>query len=382
MASIKELRVGIVGYGMMGRAHAYAYRAAPLIRPSSVVFTPVVMSGRNAEAVARVSAECGVDDWVTDWHQLVARRDVDVVDVCTPPGTHAAIIEAAARAGKDVFCEKPLATNYPDAVAARDAVVAAGVRHAIGFNYRRLPAVSLMAEMVANGELGDINLWRGTWLSDEFVDPDVAFDWRFDSSMGGSTIGDLGSHLIDMAMWMLGPIDDVSAMSSTFIRHRDEGGRPRSVEVDDASSALVRFASGVQGTMEVARAAPRRPCDFTVEVNGSKGTALFSYAQLNELWVGSTDDDARLYGLRRVRAEHPSQPETAGWWPIGQGVGYDASLINQVANLAATWPDHEWSPDFSVGAQVAAVCTAMERSVADRRWVSVREIDEQSESPL
>jgi len=382
VASIKELRVGIVGYGMMGRAHAYAYRAAPLIRPSSVVFTPVVMSGRNAEAVARVSAECGVDDWVTDWHQLVARRDVDVVDVCTPPGTHAAIIEAAARAGKDVFCEKPLATNYPDAVAARDAVVAAGVRHAIGFNYRRLPAVSLMAEMVANGELGDINLWRGTWLSDEFVDPDVAFDWRFDSSMGGSTIGDLGSHLIDMAMWMLVPIDDVSAMSSTFIRHRDEGGRPRSVEVDDASSALVRFASGVQGTMEVARAAPRRPCDFTVEVNGSKGTALFSYAQLNELWVGSTDDDARLYGLRRVRAEHPSQPETAGWWPIGQGVGYDASLINQVANLAATWPDHGWSPDFSVGAQVAAVCTAMERSVADRRWVSVREIDEQSESPL
>ena len=382
MASIKELRVGIVGYGMMGRAHAYAYRAAPLIRPSSVVFTPVVMSGRNAEAVARVSAECGVDDWVTDWHQLVARRDVDVVDVCTPPGTHAAILEAAARAGKDVFCEKPLATNYPDAVAARDAVVAAGVRHAIGFNYRRLPAVSLMAEMVANGELGDINLWRGTWLSDEFVDPDVAFDWRFESSMGGSTIGDLGSHLIDMAMWMLGPIDDVSAMSSTFIRHRDEGGRPRSVEVDDASSALVRFASGVQGTMEVARAAPRRPCDFTVEVNGSKGTALFSYAQLNELWVGSTDDDARLYGLRRVRAEHPSQPETAGWWPIGQGVGYDASLINQVANLAATWPDHGWSPDFSVGAQVAAVCTAMERSVADRRWVSVREIDEQSESPL
>jgi predicted dehydrogenase len=275
-----------------------------------------------------------------------------------------------------VFCEKPLATNYDDAVAARDAVVAAGVRHAIGFNYRRLPAVSLMAEMVASGELGDINLWRGTWLSDEFVDPDIAFDWRFESSMGGSTIGDLGSHLIDMAMWMLGPIDDVSAMSSTFIRHRDAGGVSRAVEVDDASSALVRFTSGVQGTMEVARAAPRRPCDFTVELNGSKGTALFSYAQLNELWVGSTDDDARLYGLRRVRCEHPSHPETAGWWPIGQGVGYDASLINQVADLAATWQDHQWSPDFSVGANVVAVCTAMERAVSDRRWVSVREIVE------
>ncbi len=371
MASTKELRVGIVGYGMMGRAHAYAYRAAPLIRPSSVVFTPVVMSGRNAHAVAKVSSECMIDDWVSEWRQVVERSDVDVVDICTPPGTHATIIEAAALAGKDVFCEKPLATNYADARAARDAVVGAGVRHAIGFNYRRLPAVSLMAEMVASGELGQINLWRGTWLSDEFVDPEISFDWRFDSSMGGSTIGDLGSHLIDMATWMLGPIDDVSAQSSTFVRERDEGGHPRAVEVDDASSALVRFASGAQGTMEVARAAPRRPCDFTVEVNGTKGTAMFSYGQLNELWVGSSEDDPRLYGLRRIRVEHPSQPETAGWWPIGQGVGYDASLINQVAHLAATWQDHAWSPDFGVGADVAAVCGAMELSVSDRRWVSV-----------
>jgi predicted dehydrogenase len=370
----KELRVGIVGYGMMGRAHAYAYRAAPLIRPSSVVFSPVVMSGRNAEAVAKVAADCDIDAWVTEWRELVGRSDVDVVDVCTPPGTHAAIIEAAARAGKDVFCEKPLATNYADARSALDAVERFGVRHAIGFNYRRLPAVSLMAEMIASGELGDIRLWRGTWLSDEFVDPDIAFDWRFESSMGGSTIGDLGSHLIDMATWMLGPIDDVSAISSTFVRSRDEAGSARNVEVDDASSALVRFASGAQGTMEVARAAPRRPCDFTIEVNGSTGTVMFAYAQLNELWVGNTDDDVRLYGLRRVRAEHPSQPETAGWWPIGQGVGYDASLINQVADLASTWEARAWSPDFAVGANVAAVCSAMERSALDRRWVSVNEV--------
>ena len=377
----KELKVGIVGYGMMGRAHAYAYRAAPLIRPSAVVFTPVVMSGRHAEAVATVSRACGIESWVTDWRQVIERSDVDVVDVCTPPGTHAAVIEAAALAGKDVFCEKPLATNYADARRALDAVTRTGVRHAIGFNYRRLPAVSLMAEMIANGELGEVHLWRGTWLSDEFVDPDIGFDWRFDSSMGGSTIGDLGSHLIDLATWMLGPIDDVTATSSTFVPRRDDGGRPRDVEVDDASSALVRFASGAQGTMEVARAAPRRPCDFSVEVNGSEGTAVFNYAQLNELWVGRTDDDARLYGLRRVRTEHPSQPETAGWWPIGQGVGYDASLINQVCDLAANWEAREWSPDFAVGASVAAVCAAMERSVADRRWVTVEEITDAASSP-
>jgi predicted dehydrogenase len=277
-------------------------------------------------------------------------------------------------AGKDVFCEKPLATNYADARSALDAVEKSGVRHAIGFNYRRLPAVALMAEMIQRGELGEIQLWRGTWLSDEFVDPDIVFDWRFESSVGGSTVGDLGSHLIDMATWMLGPIDDVTAMSSTFVHHREDAGQPRVVEVDDASSALVRFSSGAQGTLEVARAAPRRPCDFTLEVNGSTGTVMFAYAQLNELWVGNTDDDPRLYGLRRVRAEHPSQPETGGWWPIGQGIGYDASLINQVAHLASTWEERGWSPDFAVGANVAAVCAAMERSVVDRRWVSIDEI--------
>ena len=258
--------------------------------------------------------------------------------------------------------------------------MAAGVRNAVMFNYRHLPALALMAEMIASGELGEIRLWRGTWLSDEFVDPATPFDWRFESAMGGSTIGDLGSHLIDLATWMLGPVEEVSATSSTFIKERGQGARTRQVEIDDASSALVRFASGVQGTMEVARVAPRRPCDFVVEVNGSKGTASFSYARLNELWFGSVVDESRHYGLRRIRAEHPLHPETAGWWPIGQGVGYDASFINTVADLAATWPNGHWTPGFVEGARVAAVCSAMERSALERRWVEVEEITGEGKS--
>lgn len=374
MSDVTELRVGIVGYGMMGRAHAYGYVAAPMIRPGDVRFRPVVMSGRNEAAVARVSRECGIADHVTDWRELIERGDVDVVDICSPPGTHSEIAIAAAAAGKAVICEKPLATNYADAARARDAVVAAGVRHAVGFNYRRLPAVSLLKEMVEQGDLGEIRLWRGTWLSDEFVDPAIPFDWRFEEAMGGTTIGDLGSHLVDMAIWMLGPVAEVSATSATYVRERlvPDGTRP--VEIDDASSALLHFASGAQGTMEVARVAPRRPCDFVVEVNGSKGTAMFSYSQLNELWVGSVEDDPRLYGMRRVRAEHPLQPETQGWWPIGQGVGYDASFINQTADLAAAWPDAPWTPNFIDGAVVSAVCESMERSVRQRRWVRVDEV--------
>ena len=373
MAS-ETLRVGIVGYGMMGRAHAYAYRAAPLIRPSTVRFVPVVMSGRDADAVARVASDCDIADSTTQWRDLVERDDVDVVDICTPPGTHAEIARAAAAAGKAIICEKPLATTYADAASARDAALAAGVHHAIGFNYRRLPAIALMAQMLERGELGEINLWRGTWLSDEFVDPDVAFDWRFDAALGGTTIADLGSHLIDLATWMLGGVNEVSATSSTFVRERPAGDTMRRVEIDDASSALLRFASGAHGTLEVARSAPRRPCDFVVEVNGSRGTAMFSYAQLNELWFASVDDDPRLYGMRRVRAEHVTHPQTTGWWPIGQGVGYDASFINQVCDLAQAWPEHAWQPGFVEGAAVAGVCDAMERSAREHRWVAVKEI--------
>ena len=367
---MSERRVGIVGYGVMGRAHAYAYRTAPLIRPAQTTFVPVAMSGRDADRVGEVAAGVGVEA-MTDWRALVERADIDVVDICTPPGTHAEIAIAAASAGKDVLCEKPFAVTTQDAAAALAAVRSAGVRHAVGFNYRRLPAVSLLAELVAEGALGEVRLWRATWLSDEFVDPEIPFDWRFERAMGGTTIADLGSHLVDMATWMLGPVAQVCATSSTFVTRRSTSDGDRSVEVDDASSALLRFASGAQGTMEVARAAPRHPCDFVVEVNGSIGTAVFSYARLNELWVGSTDDDPRLYGLRRVRAEHPRHPETGGWWPIGQGVGYDASLVNQAADLAAAWPDGDYEPDFAQGAAVVEVCAAMERSAAEGRWVTV-----------
>ena len=389
------LRVGVVGYGVMGKAHSYGYRVAPMLRTLPVTPVVTVMSGRNGEAVAAAAAAYGVPGHTTDWRALVARDDVDVVDICTPPGTHAEIARAAAAAGKAVLCEKPLALSYPQAAAALAAAESAGVHHAVGFNYRRLPAVALMRRMVADGAVGDVRLWRATWLSDEFADPRTPYDWRFDKAMGGTTIADLGSHLIDMALWMAGGIDSVCAQSATFIAERPLPGGPggpgrpggpagpggaagggRAVTVDDASGALLRFDSRALGTMEVARAAVRRPCDFTVEVNGSRGTLVFDYARLNELRYGSAGDDPGLYGMRRIRAEHPSHPYAASWWPLGQGVGYGASFGNQVADLLEGWPEAPWSPGFGQGAAVQAVCDAMEASAAQGRWVAVSEVTE------
>jgi predicted dehydrogenase len=375
------LRVGIAGYGMMGRAHCYGYRVAPLLRSLPVTPVVTVMSGRDGAAVAQAAAACAVPEHTTDWRRLIERADVDLVDICTPPGTHAEIAQAAAAAGKAVLCEKPLALDYPQAMAATKAVEAAGVANAVGFNYRRLPAVALMQRMIAEGAIGEVRLWRATWLSDEFTDPATPFDWRFDRAMGGTTIADLGCHLIDMATWMAGPITDVCAQSETFIERRSlPAGGDQAVTVDDASSALVRFASGARGTVEMARSAVRRPCDFTVEFNGSRGTLVFDYPRLNELRFGSGDDDPGLYGMRRIRAEHPTHPYAAQWWPIGQGVGYGSSFANQVADLLEGWPDVPWTPGFREAAAVQAVCDAMELSATQNRWVAVSEVTAQPEN--
>jgi predicted dehydrogenase len=369
-----ELRIGIAGYGMMGRAHCYGYLVAPMLRRLPVTPVVTVMSGRDAAAVEAAATAYGVPETVTDWRDLIARDDVDVIDICTPPGSHAEIAQAAAAAGKAVLCEKPLAVSYAQARAAAEAVSTAGVHNAVGFNYRKLPAVALMHQMITEGAVGEVRLWRATWLSDEFTDPATPYDWRFDRSMGGTTIADLGSHLIDLALWMVGEIKDVCAQSETFIKERSLSEGAAKVTVDDASSALIRFASGARGTVEMARSAVRRPCDFTVEVNGSTGTLIFDYARLNELWFGSAQDEESRYGLTRIRAEHPSHPYAADWWPIGQGVGYGSTFANQVADLLEHWPDQPWTPDFAQGTAVQAVCDAMERSAATDRWVKVAEV--------
>jgi predicted dehydrogenase len=368
--AVPEVGIGIIGYGMMGMAHSYGYTLAPHIRSLPCRPRLRVMSGRSRDAVRRAAELYGVERAVTDWREVIGSADVEIVDICTPPGTHAELVTAAARAGKAIVCEKPLAADYDDARRAAEAAREAGVPTAIGFNYRRLPGLALMKQMIDDGRIGRPRLWRGTWLSDEFLDPEISFDWRFERAQGASTIADLGAHLIDLAGWMIGPVQSVCAQSETFTRRRSG----LVVDNDDASAALLRFQDGALGVFETAKVAPRRPCDFTIEVNGARGTLRFDYARLNELWYGDAEEPPELYGMRRIRAEHPEHPQTQGWWPIGQGVGYGASFVNQAADLLMHWPQAEWTPDLDTGLEVQAVCTAIERAAAERRWVDVAEI--------
>jgi predicted dehydrogenase len=233
-----------------------------------------------------------------------------------------------------------------------------------------------MKQLVDEGRVGTVRLLRASWLSDEFLNPEVMFDWRFERSEGGSTAADLGAHLIDLAAWMVGDVTAVAAQSEIFTRVRRDpvGGGDRQVDVEEACSALMKFDNGALGVFETAKVCPSRPCDFTLEVNGSLGTLRFEYARLNELWYGSADGSPELYGMVRIRAEHPAHPETAGWWPMGQGIGYGASFVNQAADLLQRWPDGPWAPNMMTGLKVQAVCEAIERASAERRWVAVSEV--------
>jgi len=367
-----DIGIGVIGYGAMGKAHAYGYTAARVLKKLVMLPRLMLISGRNEEAVSSAARAYGFESWTTEWREVVGHPGIDIVDICTPPGTHAELGRAAAEAGKAVICEKPLAASLGQAREAVKAVNEHNVLAAIGFNYRRLPALALMKQLVSEGEVGDVLLWRGTWLSDEFLDPAIPFDWRFDRSSGGTTIADLGSHLVDLARWMVGPISRVCAQSATFTQQRGgPGGVSRAVSIDDASSGLLQFSTGARGVLEVARTCARRPCDFSVEINGTKGTVSFDYQRLNELRFGRADEDKRLYGMRTIRAEHPCHPYAADWWAIGQGVGYGSSFVNMLSELLSAWPEGPWSPDLGEGLAVQEVCEALERSVAEARWVDL-----------
>ena len=371
-----EANVALIGYAFMGKAHSNAYRQvnpffAPTLRPRMKV-----ICGRTPSAVRAAAREYGWDEAATDWQEVVARKDIDIVDVSTPGDSHMEIAIAAARAGKAVLCEKPLANTVRDAERMLAAVEKAGVVHMICHNYRRAPAVMLAKQLIAEGQLGEIRHYRGTYLQDWITDPNFPLVWRLDKKKAGSgALGDIAAHSIDLARFLVGEISEVAGDLKTFVKTRPLVDNPKKsgrVTVDDASVSLVRFANGAIGTIEATRMAPGRKNYNRFEINGSRGSLAFDLERMNELELYLEADQPRVRGFRRILVTESTHPYVKAWWPPGHIIGYEHTFTHTVYDLLeAMARDKVPQPNFADGVRNQRVLGAIEKAAATRRWISV-----------
>ncbi|PYI53615.1 Gfo/Idh/MocA family protein [Paenibacillus flagellatus] len=384
-----QVRVGMIGYKFMGKAHSHAYRDLPMFFPETPRPVMKAICGRNEAGVNQAAKQFGWEEAVTDWRELVRRDDIDLVDINAPSDAHKEIAIEAAKAGKHLFCEKPLALTLADAREMLEAAEAAGVKHMIGFNYRFAPAVRLAKKLIDEGRLGRIYHFRAVFLQDWILDPDFPLVWRLDKNVAGSgSHGDLGAHLIDMAHYLIGEMTDVVGMSETFIKERPmpssmtglsaRGSKdaPKGpVTVDDATLFLARFRNGALGSFEATRFAAGHRCTNGFEINGSLGSVQFDFERMNELQVYFTDDAADVQGFRRVLATDPAHAYAEAWWPPGHTIGYEHTFIHETVELMeALRDDREPMPNFRDGVRCQAVLEAVERSVEQKRWVQISEM--------
>ncbi|MEV5750472.1 Gfo/Idh/MocA family oxidoreductase [Actinoallomurus sp. NPDC052308] len=370
------LRVGMVGYAFMGAAHSHAWRTAGRFFDLPAAVEMTALCGRSEERVRAAAERYGWASYETDWRALVAREDIDVVDICTPGDSHAPIAIAALEAGKHVLCEKPLANTVAEAEAMAAAAENATGSSMVGFNYRRVPALALARRLIAAGRLGDIRQVRTQYLQDWLVDPDFPLVWRLREEHAGSgALGDLGAHSIDLAQYLTGrPITSVGALLTTFVAERPlpagssglsaTGGAGRGeVTVDDAALFTARFGGGVVGVFEATRFAGGRKNAMRIEVNGSTGSIAFDVESMNELAFYDGTEDAGTAGFRRVLVTEPTHPYMDAWWPPGHLIGYEHTFTHQVRDFVtavATGTDPR--PSFADGLQVQRVLAAVKAS--------------------
>ncbi|GAE36371.1 Gfo/Idh/MocA family protein [Halalkalibacter akibai] len=386
---MEKINIGMIGYKFMGKAHSHAYRDLPMFFPKHIHPEMKVICGRNPKDVAEAATQFGWQEYTTDWKELIKRDDIDLIDINAPSDVHKEIAIEAAKAGKHVFCEKPLALTLKDSREMLEAVEAAGVKHMVGFNYRFAPAVMLAKKLVDEGRLGEIYHFRAWFLQDWIIDPDFPLVWRLQKEIAGSgSHGDLGAHLIDMAHYLIGDISEVMGMSETFIKERplpsnmtgltatgSQGGEKGPVTVDDATLFLARFANGAIGSFEATRFATGHRSTNSFEINGSKGSVIFDFERMNELQVYFVDDKEDVQGFRRVLATDAAHAYSDVWWPAGHTIGYEHTFIHSAVELMeALKEDRQPVPNFHDGVKCQQVLEAVEHSINERSWVDVSKL--------
>ncbi len=380
----RKLNVALIGAQFMGKAHSNAYRQVCRFFDTEIEPVMKVICALEPDLPA-TAAKFGWEEHSDNWQETIARSDIDLVDVCTPNFLHAPVAIAAAKAGKHVLCEKPLAGSLADAKAMLAAGEEAGITHAISHNYRKVPAVALAKKLIAEGKLGTIYHWRGTYLQDWIIDPEFPLVWRLDKKVAGSGAhGDLNAHLIDLSRFLIGEITEVSGMMETFIKQRPKlaaatGGLSAiaakemgEVTVDDASIFMARFENGTIGTFEATRFAQGHRNSNCFEINGSKGSVKFDLERMGELQVYMQDDAEEIQGFRTIVASAGCHPYMGGYWPAGHIIGWEHTFINQVKDLLeAIAAGKPASPNWADGVKNQAVLEAVEVSANSRKWEPV-----------
>lgn len=379
------LNIGLIGYQFMGKAHSNAYRQANRFFDLPAEIRMHTICGRNEAAVSKAAATMGWDNYETDWRKVIANPEIDVIDVSTPGNTHAEIAIAAAKAGKAVWCEKPIGNTLAEAKAMLDAVLEAKVAHAVFHNYRKAPAVALAKKMISEGKLGTLYHFRGVYLQDWIADPNFPLVWRLQKEVAGSgTHGDINAHIIDLARHLVGELDEVCGLLHTFIKQRPIAGeidanlgakattQMGEVTVDDAAMFLAKFKNGALGTFEASRFAVGRKNKNSFEINGSKGSIVFNLEKMNELEYYNNDDPADLHGFRLIQATEGDHPYAGHYWPVGHIIGYEHTFVNLVADAVTNMVNGTpISPDMVDGYENQRVLDAVERSHESRTWVKL-----------
>jgi predicted dehydrogenase len=370
---VKTLRIGLVGSGFMGKAHALAYRSAGAVFRLPINPALELVADVTADAAAAAARDLGFARSTGDWRALVADSQVDVVSITTPNVLHAPIALAAIAAGKHVHCEKPLAPTAAQAREMAEAAQRAGVKTQVGFNYLKNPLLALARDIVASGELGEIVSFRGIHAEDYMADPATPWHFRMDPAGGGGVVADLGSHITAIARFLLGPISEVYGRLETVIKQRPESAgstRMRAVESDDIAHALVRFARGCVGTVEASWLSRGRKMQIEFEVVGAKGALAFSQERLNELHLYTAEGVASRNGFRTIVAG-PEHPPYGAFCPApGHQLGFnDLKTIEMRDFLSAIAGEPAAGPDFREGWEVQKVIDAIIQSSRERQWV-------------
>jgi len=378
---MKPLNIGMVGYGLMGRAHTNAFRQVSQffkIKNRPVLKAICGRDGKNAKAFA---ANWGYESFETDWKALIARDDIDLIDIATPNNVHAEIAIAAAKAGKMVLCEKPLGMNPAESLRMVKAVEKAGVANMVWYNYRRAPAVTLAKQLIDEGKLGKIFHYRAKFLQDWTISADVPQGgpgtWRLDASVSGSGVtGDLLAHCIDTAMWLNGGIDSVTGMTETFVKNRKNAltGKKQEVKIDDASAFLARFKNGSLATFEATRYARGHKALNTLEINGEHASIMWDLHDMHRLQWFDHRDDTNVRGWRSIHISESEQPYMEHWWIPGVQIGFEHTFTHQVADfLAGIESGKPAAPSFRDGLSTDYVTDAVLKSAKTGRWTKVKQ---------